>query len=213
MLTLAAVACGLVLRPVAPRMPPPVMGGFENQQYRPAEGHSRVSFRVSGSSEAVAGLPDALRSQAVAGLTGVMYNINDERLEAIVEGERALLEPMVEYLEEEVKKKDGAECRLSWQLPGGGYDEKFPLVQLSKDMQATISLHGEEATMTYYNRHLQVEAVFNRGLKIKWKKLGDGMLAMGVTGNAERLKSFVRWCYNGPRLERADKVTIDWGKL
>ena len=49
--------------------------------------------------------------------------------------------------------------------------------------------------------------------KIKWKKLGDGMLAMGVTGNAERLKSFVRWCYNGPRLERADKVTIDWGKL
>ena len=211
MLLATVAACGLVLRPVAPRAHC-VMGGFENQQYRPAEGHSRVSFRVSGSSDAVANLPDALRSRAVDGLTGVMYNINDERLEAIVEGERALLEPMVEYLEEEVTK-DGAECRLSWQLPGGGYDKSFPLVQLSSDMQATISLRGEEPTMAYYNRHLQVEAVFNRGLKIKWKKLGDQQLAMGVTGNAERLKSFVRWCYNGPLLERAEKVTIEWGKI
>ena len=114
---------------------------------------------------------------------------------------------------EEEGKREGADCRLSWQLPGGGYDENFPLVHLSSDMQATVELHGTPDTMALYNRHVQVEAVFNRGLKVKKKELMDGQLKVGVTGGADRMKSFVRWCYNGPRLEKADRVSVIWGEL
>ena len=210
MLTLASM-CAALLRAPPPRSPLPVMGGFEGQQFRSHEG-GRVSLRVAGSSALLEELPAALRSRAAPGLTGVVYGLDHQRLEVIAEGERALLEPLVEFVEEEVEK-DGAECRLSWQLPGGGYAARFPLVRLGGDMQATVGLEGEQGIIENYNRHVQVEAVFNRGLKVKSKRLTEGRLEVVVTGDANRLKSFVRWCYNGPRLARADKVTVEWGEL
>jgi len=187
------------------------MGGFEQKELTLET--SRVSLRVSGDATLIASLPSALRTRAGEGLTGIMYGINDERLEILAEGERDMLEPLVAYIQEEAGHSDAADCRESWQLPGGGYDEKFPLVMLSPKMEATITLEGESSTMENYKRHLQVEAVFNRGLKLRWSRLEEGRLEMGCEGDAGRLKSFVRWCYNGPPLARADKVAVTWGSV
>ena len=86
-------------------------------------------------------------------------------------------------------------------------------MHLAPNMQVTIKLEGQQATLEYYKRNLQVEAVFNRGLKLRWKRLTDGCLEMGCEGDSNRLKSFLRWCYNGPPLDRAEKVSVTWGSI
>ncbi|KAL1499151.1 hypothetical protein AB1Y20_013662 [Prymnesium parvum] len=199
------------LPPLTPRARPALMGGFESSQFRPLDA-ARVSLRVSGSAALIASLPPTLRSHLTGGITGVMYEVNARRLELIAEGERPLLETLVRFAEDAVEGEEGAECRMSWQLPGGGYDETFPLVRLAEDMRAEVELRGDPATMAYYARHLNVEAVFNRGLKVSERGLNHDRLTVSLSGDADRLKSFVRWCYNGPRLARAEKVTVTWKK-
>jgi len=80
-------------------------------------------------------------------------------------------------------------------------------------MRANLQLHGDVQTLDYYTRHLQVEAVFNRGLKLSSNRPGERKLEVTVTGSASRLKSFVRWCQRGPPLQRAERVQVKWEKV
>eukprot|EP00324_Dicrateria_rotunda_P007124 CAMPEP_0206153836 /NCGR_PEP_ID=MMETSP1474-20131121/926_1 /ASSEMBLY_ACC=CAM_ASM_001110 /TAXON_ID=97495 /ORGANISM="Imantonia sp., Strain RCC918" /LENGTH=198 /DNA_ID=CAMNT_0053551801 /DNA_START=25 /DNA_END=621 /DNA_ORIENTATION=- len=191
------------------RARPISMGGFDQQALKPDGG--RVSLIVKGTADLVGTLPAALRKEAADGVTGIIYAINDERLEIIAEGEVATLEPLAEYVEAKALS-DGAECVQSWQLPGGGYSAEFPVVSLQPEMSVVVTMTGDPGPIGYYNRLLKVEAVFNRGLKITSKKHTPGRLVVDCAGASSRLKSFVRWCYNGPPLARAEQVRVEWKK-
>ena len=125
---LAPQSLALVTMAIA-RARPISMGGFDQQALKPDGG--RVSLIVKGTADLVGTLPAALRKEAADGVTGIIYAINDERLEIIAEGEVATLEPLAEYVEAKALS-DGAECVQSWQLPGGGYSAEFPVVRAAK---------------------------------------------------------------------------------
>jgi acylphosphatase len=38
----------------------------------------------------------------------------------------------------------------------------------------------------------------------------DGTVKVVVEGEEEKLKKFIKWCYNGPMLARVDKIDINW---
>lgn len=65
-----------------------------------------------------------------------------------------------------------------------------------------------------HNVCVQIEAVFNRGLKIDRNgfKRGDAEMTLDVAGDSGRIKSFLRWCQRGPPLARAEEVKITWSK-
>jgi len=83
----------------------------------------------------------------------------------------------------------------------------------------------------------QVEAVFNRGLKLASERKDPTLLSLRLSGaparwplaaprggvvwrraparplpagDSARLKSFVRWAQRGPPLERAERVVVTW---
>lgn len=85
-------------------------------------------------------------------------------------------------------------------------------VSLQPEMSVVVTMTGDPGPIGYYNRLLKVEAVFNRGLKITSKKHTPGRLVVDCAGASSRLKSFVRWCYNGPPLARAEQVRVEWKK-
>ena len=76
-------------------------------------------------------------------------------------------------------------------------------------LPAVRLLRGDAGTLDYFSRHLQTEAVFNRGLKMR-KEVKPDRLQVVCEGKAGRLKSFVRWCHNGPPMSRADSVEVEW---
>ena len=80
-------------------------------------------------------------------------------------------------------------------------------------MKASITLTGKEFTLDYYTRHLQVEAVYNRGVTLTKSRQSPTELRVDVQGDSSRIKSFVRWCQRGPPLERADGVAIQWSTV
>ena len=88
----------------------------------------------------------------------------------------------------------------------------FPLINLAQpSATAKIIMSGPEADMDYIARHLNTEAVFNRGLKLtKEPSTSPEQLSVVCSGKSERLKSFVRWCYLGPPLARPEKVQVQW---
>ena len=83
------------------------------------------------------------------------------------------------------------------------------MIDFKPKMGAKISMRSKPDDLDYISRHLQIEAVFNRGLKLKKGGLHQEAL-ISVSGKAERVKSFVRWCYLGPQLVRPDAVTVEW---
>ena len=73
-----------------------------------------------------------------------------------------------------------------------------------------------------------MEAVFNRGLTLKKARPQPDRLEVRrqrdpnpnpnpieVTsqGRVKKLKSFLRWCYTGPPLARADSVSVAWEEV
>jgi acylphosphatase len=185
------------------------MGGFEQKNAPAVVAGDRVAVLVKPASK-VESLPDVCRGLAdELNLLGVMYSVGD-RLEVVAEGERANLDTLVSSVESTVSAVDGTDITVRWQQPNGGYVAGFPLVMLQPKMTATITLGAKEFTLDYYTRHLQVEAVFNRGLKMAYKRVSPAELVVEVKGDSSRLKAFVRWAQRGPPLERADSVTIQW---
>ena len=88
-----------------------LMGGFE-QKSLVLEG-SRLSLRVTGDASLVGRLPTALRDRAATGLTGIMYGIDEDRLEILVEGDRQALEPIAEFVEVRSIPVEGGDACLS----------------------------------------------------------------------------------------------------
>jgi acylphosphatase len=182
------------------------MGGLEQKQ-APLAGGARVSLLLEG---ADAKEITKLCRSAPIGVTGIVYALQNGRLEVIGEGGH----PDLEQLVEAVGRATAGSCgvvREAWQLPVGGYQADFPLVTLAPKMTAKITLTSADAgTIDYIARHVQTEAVFNRGLQLTAKERNGRSLFVECTGQSERLKSFVRWCYNGPALARADDVEVRW---
>jgi len=176
----------------------------------------RCSLLVTGSPALLDNLPTLCRSSvdADADATGVIYRLpTSARLEVIAEGERTTLDLLATAVEAEVAAQ-GADCsvRVAWQPPTYAYTTKFPVVDLATQMKAKVEISGDEATVDYYRRSVQLEAVFNRGLKMQ-KRGSKGKLTLELAGDADRLKQFLRWCYRGPPLlgTRAD-VFVKWSK-
>eukprot|EP00908_Phaeocystis_cordata_P008857 Transcript_19575.p3 GENE.Transcript_19575~~Transcript_19575.p3 ORF type:complete len:81 (+),score=26.84 Transcript_19575:542-784(+) len=79
-------------------------------------------------------------------------------------------------------------------------------------MKMQVEIEGDEGAISYYSRSVTLEAVFNRGLKLK-RRGGGRKLTLDVSGKADRLKQFLRWCYRGPPLVGSPaKVTVKWSK-
>ncbi len=38
----------------------------------------------------------------------------------------------------------------------------------------------------------------------------DGTVEVLAEGEEEKLKELIKWCYNGPRLAKVDKVDVEW---
>ena len=133
-------------------------------------------------------------------------------MEFVAEGEKEPLELLIAQMHEVVG--EGAEMRNAWQLPVGGYVDSFPVVTFdAAKMRAKIQLNGPEEDLDYITRHLQIEAVFNRGLALKKSRPAPERIELDVKGDAARLKSFVRWCYQGPPLKRPEVVKVDWRNI
>mmetsp|Transcript_21625 Transcript_21625/g.46619 ORF Transcript_21625/g.46619 Transcript_21625/m.46619 type:complete len:213 (-) Transcript_21625:283-921(-) len=189
----------------------PHMAGFE--QKPPIGGLERVAVLVTGSKQLLDSLPRACR-EVDASLSGVVYSLPDERLEVIAEGSRAQLDKLVGLVHQVIAvDSNSATSRAVWQPPTGGYGGTFPLVALHPKMLAQIDLDGDKQTLDFYTLQLQLEAVFNRGLKLNSKRPQNEQLKLTVSGDTVRLKSFVRWCQRGPPMQRADRVQVEWEPL
>jgi len=188
-----------------------MMAGFE--QKAPVSLDDRISLLLRGPDALLAAMPDCVRKNG-GGLKGVVYDLGGERLEVIAEGSKEELNKLTGALEESVSAESEASCRTAWQEPVGGYDPQFPIIQLEPKMKARIAMKGSDGDLDYYSRHLQIEAVFNRGLKMNRNgfKRGDTEMNLDVAGDSGRIKSFLRWCQRGPPLARADEVKITWSK-
>ena len=100
----------------------------------------------------------------------------------------------------------------TWQPATHAYDSKFPLIDLAARMKARVEIRGDEQTVSYYSRSVQLEAVFNRGLKMS-KKVSKDKLVLELSGDSDRLKQFLRWCYRGPpMLGSLADVKVKWSK-
>merc|ERR1719421_1520325 len=144
---------------------------------------------------------------------GVIYALPNGRMEVVAEGEESALKELVAAITARALDGGGAEIKAKWQLPLGSYEATFPIVDLTPEkLSAVIDLEGEEQLLDYLGRHVQIEAVFNRGLKVlKKERKGPQHLQVSVTGETSRLKSFLRWCYAGPPMAPPpDSVTVQW---
>ena len=171
----------------------------------------RVSLLVKG--PFAAGIADVVRGEAqgVPSISGIIYGLDPERAEIIAEGERADLEALAGGIEKVV---GAANLRTAWQQAAVAkslsYTDAFPLVQLSKRMRCAVTIASDQNTLDYYTRHVQIEAVFNRGLQLERERPDPEELIFTVTGDAKRLKGFLRWCYRGPPLARESSVGVKW---
>ena len=83
-------------------------------------------------------------------------------------------------------------------------------------LHVSLDFSGKNAAVTETPAHAldplpaPPQAVFNRGLKLKKTRTQPEEFVLECAGDSGRLKSFVRWCYNGPQLARPDQVTVDW---
>lgn len=197
-------------QPMPPSTHALAMGGFEQQQYN--RGGARLALLIAGGDSSTAVVADLCKNSAKL-CTGVVYELSDDRLEVVAEGEKTTLENLLDAIQS--KAGAGAELKANWQLPVGSYKSTFPVVDMTPETSsAEIALNvrnGKEGTLDYISRHVQIEAVFNRGLNVlKKERTSPTQLRLQVKGSSLRVKSFVRWCYNGPWMARADEVTIDW---
>ena len=171
----------------------------------------RVSLLVKG--PFAAGIADVVRGEAqgVPSISGIIYGLDPERAEIIAEGERADLEALENGIASYV---GAANLRTAWQQAAiskkSSYSDAFPLVTLSKRMRAAVALRSDTNTLDYFARHVQIEAVFNRGLKLERSRPDDEEIVFTVTGDPKRVRGFLKWCYRGPPLARETEVSVQW---
>ena len=171
----------------------------------------RVSLLVKG--PIAAGIADVVRGEAqgVPSISGIIYGLDPERAEIIAEGERADLEALENGIASYV---GAANLRTAWQQAAiskkSSYSDAFPLVTLSKRMRAAVTLRSDTNTLDYFARHVQIEAVFNRGLKLERSRPDDEEIVFTVTGDPKRVRGFLKWCYRGPPLARETEVSVQW---
>lgn len=182
----------------------PLMGGFE-QKYFSKDG-ARLALLISDA-PSLAAADVSKACAAVDGLSGVVYQL-DGRIELVAEGVKPSLDAVVSELQQ--LAGTSASLREAWQGQVGGYTSGFPVIDFKPKMGAKISMRSKPDDLDYISRHLQIEAVFNRGLKLKKERPAPEEALISVSGKAERVKSFVRWCYLGPQLVRPDAVTVEW---
>ena len=142
-------------------------------------------------------------------ISGIIYGLDPERAEIIAEGERADLEALENGIASYV---GAANLRTAWQQAAiskkSSYSDAFPLVTLSKRMRAAVTLRSDTNTLDYFARHVQIEAVFNRGLKLERSRPDDEEIVFTVTGDPKRVRGFVVL----PRaaLARETEVSVQW---
>ena len=184
-----------------------MMGGFEQKQYN--RGGARLALQISGAASSMTpqAIADICRED---GRTGVVYELSNDRMEVVAEGEKDALEGLLAAIKADAGSS--AQLKENWQLPVGSYASTFPVVDMTSETStAQIKLSGEAETLDYFARHVQIEAVFNRGLKLLSKERArPTQLDVQVKGASGRVKSFVRWCYNGPPMARAEEVSVEW---
>jgi len=182
------------------------MGGFE-QKNTPRQGGARISLVLSGTPSTFASSLKQVCSDH-EDISGVIYSIARDRIEVVAEGPEDVLKAMAKRVRASAGDYD---IREAWQLPIASYEPGFMVVDLSEpSATARILMTGDVADMDYVSRHLQTEAVFNRGLKLAKNPTEPGSIDVVCSGKSERLKSFVRWCQNGPPLCRPDVVKVQW---
>lgn len=189
---------------LAARNAPPMMGGFE-QQYFTKDG-ARLALLVSADSLSLGDVQGICSDGRAA--KGTIYGLGDGRLELVAEGERGVLEQLASDVESAAGT--AASVRQAWQSPVGGYGAGFQIVELQPRMRTRISICGQQGDLDYIQRHLQLEAVFNRGLKLTKSRPDPTRIELDCTGKSDRLKSFLRWCYNGPPLRQPEEVKVEW---
>jgi len=206
--TAAQLALALVpLRHAPLRHVPPTMGGFE-QKFFSKDG-ARVAVLVNGAPDlSLEHVRSVCYSIEGLGRSGIIYGLSGGRFEVVAEGERDDLEALVASVQ--AAAGESATLREAWQAPVGCYEAAFPVVELQAKMGALITMKGQASSLDYISRHVKVEAVFNRGLKLSSARPQPETITLDCTGDSARLKSFVRWCYNGPPLARPDEVTVKW---
>ena len=198
-----------IAAPVCRRSSPLVLGGFQQKEAPALVAGSRVSLVFSGGSASKLQEAACDGGNCDPGLTGVIYSLPSGRIEIIAEGPQDTITAFVKRVRDAAV---GAQVKESTQLPVGAYMASFPLINLAQpSATAKIIMSGPEADMDYIARHLNTEAVFNRGLKLtKEPSTSPEQLSVVCSGKSERLKSFVRWCYLGPPLARPEKVQVQW---
>ena len=186
-----------------------MLGGFQQKEAPALVAGSRVSLVFSGGSASKLQEAACDGGNCDPGLTGVIYSLPSGRIEIIAEGPQDTITAFVKRVRDAAV---GAQVKESTQLPVGAYMASFPLINLAQpSATAKIIMSGPEADMDYIARHLNTEAVFNRGLKLtKEPSTSPEQLSVVCSGKSERLKSFVRWCYLGPPLARPEKVQVQW---
>jgi acylphosphatase len=190
--------------PIARRAAIARMGGFE-QKYFGKDG-TRLALLISDA-PAVSADEVSKACAAMDGLTGVVYAM-DDRVELVAEGSKELLEK----LKGDMQQLAGPSAQLREVSQGsvGGYKATFPVVEMKPKMHATVEMRAGKEDLDYMARHFQIEAVFNRGLKLEKMRPGPEKAVLKVSGPMKRVKSFVRWCYLGPQLRRPESVTVEW---
>ena len=198
-----------IAAPVCRRSSPLVLGGFQQKEAPALVAGSRVSLVFSGGSASKLQEAACGGGECDTGLTGVIYSLPSGRIEIIAEGPQDTITAFVKRVRDAAV---GVQVKESTQLPVGAYMASFPLINLAQpSATAKIIMSGPEADMDYIARHLNTEAVFNRGLKLtKEPSTSPEQLSVVCSGKSERLKSFVRWCYLGPPLARPEKVQVEW---
>jgi hypothetical protein len=157
------------------------MGGFQQKEF--SVGGARLSLIVGSSGVAPEEWPELCRDE---GRTGVVYGLSDGRVEIVAEGERASLEALISKVHSSTPS-EMVNLRETWQLPVGGYQAAFPVFILEPKMRADISLRCEDTgNLDYIARHSQIEAVFNRGLKLSKSREHPQQLDMVVVGDSGR---------------------------
>jgi acylphosphatase len=180
------------------------MGGFEHKYY--GKDGARLALLISEAPGVVAA-EVSKACAAVEGASGVVYAL-DGRVELVAEGSQDALEKLTSDVQQ--LAGPSAQLREAWQRQVGGYQEAFPVVEMKPKMHAKVKMRAPEGDLDYISRHFQIEAVFNRGLKLQKERASPEEAVLYVSGPMTRVKSFVRWCYLGPPLRIPEAVTVEW---
>jgi acylphosphatase len=99
-------------------------GGEERPMAEVAEAHVIVSGRVQG----VWYRGSTQRAASAAGVHGWVRNLPDRRVEAVLQGERAAVESVIEFMRTGPPGASVTECVVSWRTAGErvhGFDIRY----------------------------------------------------------------------------------------